>query len=60
MCVGLYKPESEVESLLIQRTVEPDFTVILVGSNPFLLIRTMLSDTRLGFVGDTNLVVMIA
>jgi len=60
LCVGLYKPGSVVESSFTHRTVDPDFTVMLTGSNPFLLIRIVLSDTLFGRVGDTDPVVWIA
>jgi len=46
LCVGLYKAASAVESTFTHLTVEPDFTVMLAGSNPVLLILMVLSDTE--------------
>ena len=47
-------------SSFTHRTVDPTGTVILAGSNPFLLIRMVLADTEFWIVGDTVPVVRIA
>jgi hypothetical protein len=57
LCDGLYKAGSAVESSFTHLTVEPDFTVIFAGSNPFLLTLIVLSETVFGTVGDTDWVV---
>ena len=48
-----------MESAFTHLTVEPDFTVMLTGSNPLLLILMVLSDTEVVVCG-TGMVVTVS